>query len=399
MQTNNTNVQLMAREAADEYLESGDLNKAVAKVASARELNPQQIQRVVEATNHEVNARTYKSAEDKRFALKLASVDDVMKLLGGTPAEQVKEASADSDFFTLRRTTKTASKYEHPHRYREMGGQEGLKQAVIHDLKLAEAAVANCCREVRTQRYAAKLSAETALAKFGQEVKRLMRDEGVPFQEMYKASCTLFQPDLRPLVLAAFETVKQENIKHAAALEGKELAKFDGKDYEALGGRIVNGDQPLFIHLKVVCKDGYSNHCCGIAEGGLNSLHSGLVTAIHALKTNKDTDDYIAREVQPFANNVRKGVKFAVQYVMEHAEDDTWLAKTAGFLPVAKMMEQASRVAQFLNQVIKAGGTGASLGKNFFSDIFAPAVVGSGYTASTAGWPREPQQQQQQQMQ
>jgi len=382
----------MAREAADEYLSNGDLNQAVAKIAAAYELNPTQIQRVVEATNHEVNARTYKSAEDKRFALKLANAEEVTKLLGGTTKEQVKEASADDDFFVLRRTTKTASQYEHPHRYRLMGGEEGLKQAVIHDLKIAEAAVAECCRELRTKQYAAKLAAETALNSFGQEVRRLMRDEKVPFQEMYKAACSLFPETMRSLVLAAFETVKEANIKTAAALEGADLAKFDGKDYEALGGRIVNGDQPLFIHLKVVCKEGYGNHCCAIAGDGMNSLHSGLVTAIHALKTNKDTDDYIANEVQPFANNVRKGVKFAVQYVMEHANDDTWLAKTAAFGPVAKTLEQASRVAQFLNQVIKAGGTGAGITKNFLSDIFSPSVVRDGYFASTAALPQAAQQ-------
>jgi len=391
MRTTNTNVQTMAREAADEYLTTGDLNGAVAKVASEHELNPTQIQRVVEATNHEVNARTYKSAEDKRFALKLASADDVMKLLGVTDEPQVKEASDDS-FFTLRRTTKTASPYAQPHRYRSMGGEDGLKQAVMHDLKLAEAAVAECCRELRTQGYAMKIAAEESLAKFGGEVQRLMRDEKIPFQELYKAACAVMPASMRPLVLAAFETVQKTNIKHAAALEGAELAKFDGKDYEALGGKIVNGDQPLFIHLKVVTKEGYGNHCCAIAGDGMNSLHSGLVTAIHALKTNKDTDDYIANEVQPFANNVRKGVKFAVQYVMEHADDDTWLAKTALFGPVAKVMEQASRVAQFLNQAIKAGGTGANIGKNFLSDIFAPAVVRDGFVASTADLPQQVQQ-------
>lgn len=388
MRMNNTNVQTMAREAADEYLAHGDLNEAVAKVASAHELNPAQIQRVVEAVNHEVNARTYKSAEDKRFAFKLANAEDVLKILGGTPKEQVKEANADDDFFVLRRTTKTASPYEHPHRYRLMGGDEGLRQAVIHELKLAEAATANCCRELRTQQYAYKLSAETALNKFGQEVKRLMRDEKVPFQEMYKAACSLYPESVRPLILAAFETVRTANIKTAAALEGKELAKFDGKDYEALGGRIVNGDQPLFIHLKVVCRDGYNNHCCSIAGDGMNSLHSGLVTAIHALKTNKDTDDYIANEVQPFANNVRKGVKFAVQYVMEHANDDTWLAKTALFGPVGSTFAEAARIAQILNQVIKAGGVGASLGKDLVSDIFSPAIVGQGFTASLADMPK-----------
>jgi hypothetical protein len=79
---------------------------------------------------------------------------------------------------------------------------------------------------------------------------------------------------------------------------------------------------------------------------------------------------------------------------MEHANDDTWLAKTALFGPVASVLEQASRVAQFLNQVIKAGGTGVGIGKNLLSDLFAPSVVRDGFTASTAAMPQVAQQAQ-----
>lgn len=393
MRTNNTNVQAMAREAADEYLNNGDLNSAVAKVASDHELNPKQIQRVIEATNHEVNHRTYKSAEDKRFALKLASLDDVLGLLGNKKDdEQTKEASADADFFTLKRSsTKVASGEPRPHRYRQMGGKEGLKEAVIHDLKMAEAALEKCARELRTEQYAMKINAEEALQKFAAEARRLMREEKVSFQEMYKAACSLYPEAARDTVRSVFETVKEAHVKTANAVEGKELEAFDGDDYEALGGKIVNGNQPLFIHLKVICKGSYGSHCCNIASDGMNTLHSGLVTAIHALKTNQDVDDYIAREVQPFANNVCKGVKYAMDYVKKHANDDTWLAKTALFGPATKTLEQASRVFQFLNQVIKSGGTAADIGKNFLSDVFAPGVIGPGYSFSTADAPQQAQ--------
>lgn len=386
MRTNNTNVLAMAREAADDYIAHGDLNQAVAKIAAANELNPHQIQRVVETANHEVNARTYKSAKDKRFALKLASADEVMALLNITKddEEATKEASAD-DFFTLKRSTKTASAYASPHRYRAMGGNEGMKQAVLADLKLIEAEVVKQARELRTYQYEAKVEAEQALNKFADEVRRLILEEHIPLQDMYKAACTLFPEEEQPVVQAIFESVKTANAKRANALEGKEYRAFDGSDYKSLGGKIVNGNQPLFIHLHVVNNGLRSDRCCSIASEGYNTLHSGIVKAIHALKTNKDVDDYIAREVQSFANNVRKGVKFAMEHIWQHQKSDTWFAKTAGFGPVARTVEQASRVFQILNQLFGVGKTGVTMGRDFLRDLTAPAVIRPGHAFSTAG--------------
>jgi len=389
MHMNNSNVMALAREVADEFLTIQDMDQSVVKVARNHELNPRQIRRVVEASNHEVNSRIYKSAADKRFAFKLANADNVLELLNvGKKETSTKTASADDDFFSLRRHTKVASASNYTHRSRSMGGEDALKQAVLFDLKMAEAHLEKHARELKTEQLTHYTEAQEAMSKVASEVRRMILEEHLPFQSIYKAACSVLGPEHQPFVQAVFETVKKHNEKHANALEGKEYRAFDGKDYESLGGKIVNGNQPLFIHLKIVNKALGTYRGFDCLSEGFGRLHGGVVQAIHALNTNKEVDDYIAKEVQSYANNVCKGVKFAMAYAIENADKDTWFAKTANIGGAARTLEQASRVFQFLNQMIGAGGTAHKLGRNFLSDLFAPAVIRPGYAISTAGMDR-----------
>ena len=118
--------------------------------------------------------------------------------------------------------------------------------------------------------------------------------------------------------------------------------------------------------------------CCGSLVGGCDQSTSGVVTAIHNLKTDDDVKEYIANEVQPFANNVRKGIKFAMQYIIDHAEDETWIAKTAGFKDVLKTIMPSLSVAQILNQLIHGGGAAKNSISQFLSDLSAPGHVRTG---------------------
>jgi len=61
------------------------LNDAVAKLASAEDLNQLQIQRVVEFANHTVNDALRAKAQDKTFRFDLASTDGVLAKLAETP--------------------------------------------------------------------------------------------------------------------------------------------------------------------------------------------------------------------------------------------------------------------------------------------------------------------------
>jgi hypothetical protein len=72
----------MARQAARDLVQNNiDLNQGIAKHASDQGLSQLQIQRVVEAANHEANALFQKTAEDKTFSFDLASLDGVMAVM------------------------------------------------------------------------------------------------------------------------------------------------------------------------------------------------------------------------------------------------------------------------------------------------------------------------------
>jgi hypothetical protein len=71
----------MAKQAVDSACTGRPLSDAIAKVASAADLNRIQIQRVVEMVNHEMNERLRKTASDKTFRFDLASVDGVLNAM------------------------------------------------------------------------------------------------------------------------------------------------------------------------------------------------------------------------------------------------------------------------------------------------------------------------------
>ena len=218
-------------------------------------------------------------------------------------------------------------------------------------------------------------------AKLASEVRRLMLEDGHSIRSIYSAAMSIMPKVAHPMVAFIFKKIAADltkTTKLANAAEDEILKQFDSSDWEALGGRQVDGNQPLFIHLKPCVRALFTYSGYGPMCDSCDKSTSGIVTAIHNLKTNDDVREYISNEVQPFAYNVRKGIKFAMQYIIDHAEDDTWLAKTAGFMDIFKTLMPSMQVAQVLNQLIRSGGATKNAVTQFFSDLTSPANVRTG---------------------
>ena len=212
-----------------------------------------------------------------------------------------------------------------------------------------------------------------------------MLEDHLDYGTLYKAAAGgTFEP-LRPIVQAIFKKLASQlsaTTKLANAVEDDLLKKFDPKDYEDLGGGIVNGNQPLMIHLKACVRDlGDRSACCGPYDS-MGQMTSGIVTAIHELNSSKDVGDYIANEIQAFANNVRKGVKYAMQYVASNADSDSWIAKKANFGAIMKTLMPTLQLAQILNQLSGGAETAGGIAKNFVSDMLSPIDVRTGTVLS-----------------
>lgn len=97
-----TMYELFAKEAADAYIkEQKAPNTTIAKMASDKGLNPEQIHRVAELANHQINATMTKSASDQLFTFPVATVAGVLAEMGGKTAEadtEMDKVAEDVDF-------------------------------------------------------------------------------------------------------------------------------------------------------------------------------------------------------------------------------------------------------------------------------------------------------------
>ena len=85
--------EVFAKKASDAYINEGLApNDAIAAIAARRTLNAEQIHRVVELTNHQINATLSKSAGDQLFRFPVATVEGVLNCMSTT-----KTAETDVD--------------------------------------------------------------------------------------------------------------------------------------------------------------------------------------------------------------------------------------------------------------------------------------------------------------
>lgn len=98
--TSNGVYEVLAKEAAESYLRGGTFpNKYIAKQAKARGFNHDQIHRVVELTNHRINADLSKESKDQLFTFPTATVSGVIEEMGSTGGVSDEELrkSAESE--------------------------------------------------------------------------------------------------------------------------------------------------------------------------------------------------------------------------------------------------------------------------------------------------------------
>jgi len=305
----------MVNEAASGFSESKDLNKEVAKVAEANELTPTQIQALVEESNHEVYRRLYKTAEDKRFTFNMAETDKVLDLLH--PGEsKLKVAEVSSVGFDELRIDFT----------REKRASEKIAQPIPdwirddnarlrttkHLLRGSSDELKKYAEQFRQKANYSKLAAAEAASRFLHEVQQNVRN-GIPYQTLYKLAVAQ-APDFQPAIQGVFEDIREEYLKTATEVETDLLEfdpeKIDGKD--EIGTRVVNGNNPLFIHLTTILDECKNRFLADPLSRHLEDTASAIVSSMHRLNTPDDVDSYIANEAQRFAHAVKMGSDEAI---------------------------------------------------------------------------------------
>jgi len=121
-------IQMHAAKAVEGLLsKKASLDETIAKIASDKELNQFQIQRLIEATNNLANAELRKTAEDQRFVFKLANIDKILsKLDSSAEGSSVKIASLAGGPGFLKEASKEILPVGHARR------QQMKKEAIQH---------------------------------------------------------------------------------------------------------------------------------------------------------------------------------------------------------------------------------------------------------------------------
>lgn len=80
--------EVLAKEASDAFIDQQVVpDQTIARLAADRSFNEDQIHRVVELTNHQINNRMSKSADDQLFTFPVATVGGVKKVMGDSTSK------------------------------------------------------------------------------------------------------------------------------------------------------------------------------------------------------------------------------------------------------------------------------------------------------------------------
>ncbi len=316
MEMTQYNLDKMVTSAATGFEESQNLNEEIAKIAEVNELTPNQIQALVEETNHVVFDRIYKTAQDKRFVFDMAEADKVMGILHPSD-DRPKVASLTATGFTnLRIDTLREKRASVPFEQEEPDWIKDAQARFVqtkHNLRVAAGELKKHAEHYRQIANTSKLATMTAVSKLKHEVTQNIH-KGTSLQLMYKLSVAQ-APSLKEPISSIFADLKEDLDKTASMVE-KELLNFDPEELDGkdeIGTRIVNGNNPLFIHLTGLMEGCYNRFRADPLSRDLEDTASALVSSIHRLNTPEDVDSYLANEVQRLAYGVKLGAKQAVE--------------------------------------------------------------------------------------
>lgn len=345
-----------AGRAADSYLSDGTtLDDAIAKIAHEKDLSRVQIQRVVELANHELNERLLKTAGDKTFQFRIASVDGVLGKLGTAPATGPSE-------LMLRKAARAFVGVDHEPTIKIADITEHPDVAQTRALRAAQATekIAGWIRTHRTG-----LAAEQAglhegirdgLGKLAQVVKEHAARNGA-LADLHKFACT-YDPASRRVWDVLFEAARDQVVKEAKLTPiGVRLANERlPKSAFLPGTTVINGNHKLLVHLDTLRNKVSAEDTCAQRIRLLDTFGPAVAVASQKFRGSADVSRYIAEELGKHAEAIADRA-YCLDHVEKIAGVLATLGRTAARHPVATLVG-AGVGAQVLNTASRAAAGG-----------------------------------------
>lgn len=294
-----------AKVATDLFLKEGvALNKAIAKLAEANELNPFQIQRVAEEANHAVQASLYKSSEDKTFTFEMADPELIVKEIRGPGLSKV----AYVDILTASLTpvesrdrewldTELSSIHDP-----ELGSRNArdarflLQKTAQHISKFQE--------ELTARRVEAQEAIEETLAKVAQSAKDHILLEGGKLSDFFKYAC-LRDPEFAEGYKVVFEAIRENLMKLGAPIDRNLIA--DQLEMPGSTLDVINGAHTLAIDLDTLKNKISQDDLMAKRLRLLDTFGDAVVDKIRDLRTVEDMDQSILSDIWDLSKKAEAG--------------------------------------------------------------------------------------------
>ena len=229
------NCRVWAREASDAFVTNNvPLGDTIASIAKKNNLNPNQIQRVVELTNSITHARLFKSEKDKTFTFKLAKLDEVLEKAKG---DTVKVAQAYNAMPEIKRNVDSEKIAE------MFGNPEIIKNKKDYTNLLEK--MASASKELNNALIMADVNAVQYLKDVKTVVKQLLLDN-YSFDDLF-ATMIAAMPEKKTELLTLFTDIakelQEEGVKLAHAVDAELISKL----LNSQNVKVINGQHPLYL--------------------------------------------------------------------------------------------------------------------------------------------------------
>lgn len=364
-----TEFMALASRASDAFVRDGiSLNEAIAKIASDKDLNQVQIQRVVALANHETHDRLRKTAEDKTFRFDVASVDGVLGHLHPQDGHQkvagLKVRLSMRDYVGLEQPTEAFQKlaeanHEHPTR-RAIRVRTACNQ------------LDKIAKWFRTHR-STVLSKQAGLhQEIRDEIGSLTRyalnhvAAGQQFSDLHKLACNYDRENGR-LWDVVFNNVRDSLIKTAASPMVAALKRDKMSPSDEVPVEVINGNHRLLIGLDTLRNKISDEDKCAKRLRLMDTLGPAVVESIRKLENSTDVQKYISDEIEKTAELASGDVDAFLEAV----------EKVAGVVGAI-----GGAIARNKGRVLK-GAAGGLAGLAAFK---AAKGAGEGITEGTRNW-------------
>lgn len=322
-----------ASEVATQFISGVDMNESIAKVATEHELNPHQIQRIVEEANHQANLATRKISNDQCFSIKLASLDTILsKVINrnsckeNMPKFAMATPKISNDYFEDRDKGTWSSIFS------KLGTPEGQDQRNRNDWIGALTKLSHIARQLEADCQSHRVALESTIDQQVDDIRQAVQDEMVLYRHSWadvnKFAHAAF-PNNPNFISAVLKTITPALVKVGEPV-ATDILSNNLPPIEGDTPQIINGHHTLIRQLDTLSDTLNQRDKLFHEESELCSHAKTLENATKVIRGTEGIKDYLDQGLKRYAEKPAEKPETFI--------DDVNKLQKEGGLPLAALL-------------------------------------------------------------